>query len=461
MSRRTRRAISKAALSNPVIRQDACGIDIGATEIYVSVAPDRDEEPVRCFATFTSDLEALADWLKACHVKSVAMESTGVYWIPLFQILESRGFEVLLVNAHHLKSVPGRKSDVCDCQWIQYCHAVGLLNGSFRPPQEVCALRSIVRHRDDLVKSAAEQIQKMQKALTQMNLQIHHVLSDISGKSGLAIIDAILKGERDAKTLARLRDGRVKACEEVVTKSLVGDYRPEHIFTLDQCRQIYRHYHVMIKQCDAQIAQMLAQIESTQPLPSAVVEERPKPTIRKEKPRKNEIALPEGSLSEQMYRIFRTDLTRIPGLASTTVHRLFTELGADLAAFRTAAHFVSWLGLCPDNRVSGGKVLSVKTRDIKNRVADMFRVAAQSLHGSDSYLGQFYRRMRARLGGPKAVTATAHKLARIFYHLVTTQAVFDESVYADVQRRYEAKQRQSLIKKAAQFGCVLTPIANN
>jgi transposase len=219
MSRRTRRAISKAALSNPVIRQDACGIDIGATEIYVSVAPDRDEEPVRCFATFTSDLEALADWLKACHVKSVAMESTGVYWIPLFQILESRGFEVLLVNAHHLKSVPGRKSDVCDCQWIQYCHAVGLLNGSFRPPQEVCALRSIVRHRDDLVKSAAEQIQKMQKALTQMNLQIHHVLSDISGKSGLAIIDAILKGERDAKTLARLRDGRVKACEEPESSS--------------------------------------------------------------------------------------------------------------------------------------------------------------------------------------------------------------------------------------------------
>ena len=253
----------------PVLRPNAAGIDIGATEIFVAVPADRDPQHVRCFPTFTQDLYALADWLTQCGIETVAMESTGVYWIPLFQILEERGFAVYLVNARHVKNVPGRRTDVSDCQWLQFLHSVGLLKASYRPAQEVCAVRALLRHRESLVQMAATHVHHMQKALDQMNLQVHHVISDITGLTGLAIIDAILSGERDAKVLAQLRHTRIKASAEVIAKSLVGDYRPEHLFTLRQSVNAYRSYQVMIADCDRGIQQWLQDFEAVTKSPAA------------------------------------------------------------------------------------------------------------------------------------------------------------------------------------------------
>lgn len=259
---RARAKKPRTTSSQPTVRPHAAGIDVGATELYVAVPSDAASQPVRVFPTFTEDLHALADWLVACQVKTVALESTGVYWIPIFQILEARGLEVCLVNARHVKNVPGRKSDISDCQWLQYLHSVGLLNASFRPPAQVCAVRSLWRHRDTLIRYAASHVQHMQKALTQMNIQLANVISDLTGKTGLAIIDAILSGERDGAKLAGLRDRRIKADAKTIAKSLVGDWREEHLFTLGQARAIYAHYQQMVAQCDEQIAVFLRAFES-------------------------------------------------------------------------------------------------------------------------------------------------------------------------------------------------------
>src|ERR1700681_1184687 len=261
----SRKRKSSKKIGAPVLHclnPNAAGVDVGATEIYIAVPPDRDEQPVRHFATFTEDLQAAAAWLKSCHIETVAMESTGVYWIPLFQILEEQGFTVFLVNARYVKNVPGRKSDVSDCQWLQYLHSVGLLRGSFRPEQAVCSVRSILRHRDSLVQMGSSHVQHMQKALDQMNLQLHHVISDITGMTGVAILEAILAGERNPHTLATLRDRRIKASADTIAKSLVGDYRHEHLFTLRQSLVAFRHYQELIGECDIEIAQYLEAFES-------------------------------------------------------------------------------------------------------------------------------------------------------------------------------------------------------
>jgi transposase len=424
---------------------NAAGVDIGATEIYIAVPGDRDPQPVRCFSTFTEDLHAAADWLKACHIETVAMESTGVYWIPLFQILEARGFQVLLVNAHHVKNVPGRKSDVSDCQWLQYLHSVGLLRGSFRPEQAVCTVRSILRHRDGLVQMASSHVQHMQKALDQMNLQLHHVISDITGLTGITILEAILAGERNPHQLAKLRHRRVKATEETIAKSLVGDYRREHLFTLRQSLAAFRQYQDWIADCDREIAQYLEQFESKLDPP-------PGPTSPSEDGSQPKTSEPRFDLQTHLHRIFGVDLTQVPGVHVLTTQTLLAELGPDLARFEDGSALASWLGLCPDNRISGGKVLSVKTRKVKNRAATALRMAAHSLHHSQSFLGHFYRRMRAKLGAPKAITATAHKLARIIYHMVTTGHAYDETICAhnEVQNRQRLEAR--LRKQARELG---------
>jgi transposase len=424
---------------------NAAGVDIGATEIYIAVPGDRDPQPVRCFSTFTEDLHAAADWLKACHIETVAMESTGVYWIPLFQILEARGFQVFLVNAHHVKNVPGRKSDVSDCQWLQYLHSVGLLRASFRPEQAVCTVRSILRHRDGLVQMASSHVQHMQKALDQMNLQLHHVISDITGLTGITILEAILAGERNPHQLAKLRHRRVKATEETIAKSLVGDYRREHLFTLRQSLAAFRQYQDWIADCDREIAQYLEQFESKLDPP-------PGPTSPSEDGSQPKTSEPRFDLQTHLHRIFGVDLTQVPGVHVLTTQTLLAELGPDLSRFEDGSALASWLGLCPDNRISGGKVLSVKTRKVKNRAATALRMAAHSLHHSQSFLGHFYRRMRAKLGAPKAITATAHKLARIIYHMVTTGHAYDETICAhnEVQNRQRLEAR--LRKQARELG---------
>ena len=436
-----------------VLEPNAAGIDIGATEVYVAVPSDRDTQPVRCFSTFTDDLNGLVDWLHTCGVDSVAMESTSVFWIPLFQILEDRGFRVCLVNARHVKNVPGRKTDVSDRQWLQYLHSVGLLRASHRPPQTICAVRSICRHRESLVQMAAVHIQHMQKALDQMNLQLHHVISDITGATGLAIIDAIIDGERDTEKLATRRDGRIAASKETIARALVGDYRPEHLFTLQQSLEAYRQYRRWIAACDGEIERHL------QELPGNLANDQ-KPLSKpkdRHKPRGNELRF---DLRCHLYRIFGVDLTEVPGISGLTAHTLLTEVGSDLSRFPNAAAFASWLGLCPDNRISGGKILSVATRKVKNRVAIALRMAAQSLHRSQSYLGQYFRRMRTRLGTPAAITAAAHKLARILYHLITTRQQYQEGTFAEMEESAKKRQFRRLAKQAANFGFQLAPIGS-
>lgn len=426
-----------------LVHPHAGGIDMGATEIYVAAPPAGEEQDVRCYKTFTEDLHRLADWLQERGVDTVAMESTGVYWIPLFQILEARGIEVCLVNARHVKNVTGRKSDVQDCQWLQHLHAVGLLAASFRPEQEICALRTVLRHRAEVVQDASGHIQHMQKSLDQMNLQLHHVISELAGMTGLAILDAILAGERDRYKLAGLRDARIRASEETIVKSLVGDYRPEHLFTLRQALEAYRFCQKQLAACDDQIRRMLQEMDSFEggdggsPAPWA-----------------NDAF----DLKSELHRVLGVDLTQVPGLEVKTAQVLLSEVGVNLAkSFRSAEAFVSWLGLCPDNRVSGGKVLSSRIRKVHNRVANALRGAARSLHHSDSPLGAYYRRMRAKLGAPKAIVATAHKLARIIYHMLTSRQAYDPSVFDEMERKRVQYVKAKLQAHARALGMRLVP----
>jgi transposase len=349
-----------------------------------------------------------------------------------------------LVNARHLKNVPGRKTDVEDCQWIQHLHSVGLLRGSFRPDQEICAIRSLWRHRDNLIQLATIHLQHMQKALDQMNLQIHHVISDLAGTTGLAIVDAILAGERDLTKLAKLRDWRIRASKETIMKSLVGDYREEHLFTLRQSLETYRHYQRLIHEVDVQVKQMMrrlpAKIDSEKPLPK---EKNPRKTPWRNEPPK---------LREDLYRTFGVDLTQIPGINTLTAQMLLTEIGPDLSRFPTSAAFCSWLRLCPEPKISGGKVLSSKTRPTKNRAALALRMAAQGLHRSQTFLGDYFRRMKARLGTPKAMTAAAHKLARMVYHMITTHQEYDTTVFQELEHCVQDRKRMKLRAQARELG---------
>lgn len=452
-NQKVRTRAAKSTPSLPIVVPHAAGIDIGSNRTFVCVPTDSCAEPIACFGMFTEDLLAIAKWLKDCSVQSVAMESTGVYWIPLFQILEDQGFAVTLINPNYPKKP--KKSDVEDCQWLQYLHAVGLLTPSFRPAQQVCAVRSIIRHRSNHVRESSAHVQRMQKSLIQMNLLLHNVISDITGKTGLAILDAILAGERDPEALAHHRDPRIKAQAEAIAKSLVGDYREEHLFTLRQSLEAYRFLHSQMSACDAQIARMLAVFDA-----AVDVEENPLPKVlrRSAKSQKNMVDLPDGDLRSEMYRIIGVDLTRIPGIEADTVHALFCEIGADLSRFPTEGHFVSWLGLCPNNRISGGRVLYNKTRRVKSRACQILRVAAGSLTNCRFYLGQFYRRMRARFGPTAANVAAAHKLARIIYRLITTKEPYDETMFDNASERFQEKRLRNLRKQASLLGYNLAPV---
>ncbi len=435
-----------------VMQPNAAGIDIGATEIYVAVPENRSDEPVRQFDTFTDDLHEAAKWLKSCGIESIAMESTGVYWIPVFQILDAYGFEVVLVNARHVKNVPGRKTDVQDCQWIQYLHSVGLLRGSFRPAQDICAVRSLLRHRDNLVKAASSNIQHMQKSLTQMNLQIHNVISNIAGVTGLAIIDAILAGEHDPEKLVDLRDRRIKADKQTIIKSLIGDYRREHLFTLRQAVQSYRNYRQLILDCDVETENYLKEFESNIDVDDS---SEPPPKQARRKPKG---ISPDFDLKTHMHRLLGTDLTQVDGISELTAHVVFSEVGPDLSMFKSANYFCSWLGLCPQNKISGGKILSSRTRPGSNRLAHSLRLSANSLWHSKSYLGNYFRRMRSRHGAPKAITATAHKLARVIYHLIKNQSAFDETIFAEQEKIHKKRLEKRVIKQAKEMGYQLVPV---
>jgi transposase len=438
--------------ARPVLEPNAAGIDVGARQMFVAVTPEKDADPVRIFDAFTEDLEKLAEWLKQCGVTTVAMESTGVYWIPLYEILERRGLQPRLVDARHMKNVPGRRTDWQECQWIQYLHSVGLLREAFRPDDEVCAVRALMRHRQGLGEMAAQHVQHMQKALTQMNVQIHHVINDLTGLTGMAIVDAIVQGERDASKLAQLRDPRIKASPETIRKSLVGNWRAEHLFTLRQSRDLYRTYQRQIEACDQEIEKLLHQ---TPPR----VDPDTKPLPPDKNPKSHTKILPDSTFNmrTEAYKLFGVDLTQVPGLARNIL-ALYSEIGRDTSRWATAGHFTSWLTLCPDNDVSGGRVLWRGMRHHKNRAAKIFRLAAYGLHRSQSLLGDYLRRMKAKLGPAAAITATARKIAVIFYTMVKNQVEYDETKWLRLDTQRQARIENKLRRQAQRMGFRLVSI---
>jgi transposase len=431
------------------IQPNAAGIDIGSEEIYVCIPTGRDRQRIRVFSTFTSDLHALADWVVASRVESVAMESTSIYWIPLFDILEDNGIEVCLVNARHLKNVTGRKTDVSDCEWLFQLHTYGLLRGSFHPPDEIRALRALARHREMLVRYRAAHIQHMQKALDLMNIKLTLVLSDITGATGMTIIRAIVAGEHDPHVLAQYRHGRCKRSQEEIAEALTGHYRREHLFALQQAVELYDVYGQQIAAVDTALATLYAEIAETAPTNEGEVTTTTPPTPRKQKRRKNQAHF---DLAGALYHMVGVDLTQIDGIDALTAQVVLTEVGMDMSKWRTEKHFTSWLGLSPNNEITGGKVKRRRTRKTDNRANHALRMAAQSLARSDSALGAFYRRIKARHGAPKAIVATAHKLARILYHMLKHRVDYRDpgADYYNAQQHERAIKR--LHRQAARLG---------
>src|SRR6266508_3167757 len=414
----------------------AAGIDVGSASHFVAVPADRDDQPVREFAAFTADLYQLADWLTACGITTVAMESTGVYWIPVFQVLEERGFDVRLVDARQLKRVPGRKTDVADCQWLQQLHSFGLLAAAFRPDDQVCVLRSYLRQRAMLVKYAGQHV-----------VHLQHVLTDITGATGMRIIRAILAGERDPHRLAALRDPQCKNPKAVIAKALQGDWRAEHLFALQQAVDLVESYQAKIAACDERIQAQLQTFDDRS-------DGAPPPKSRRPRKDRHDLTF---DATAALFRLTGVDLTAIKGLEAHTVLKVLSETGVDMSRWPTAKHFGSWLGLAPNTRVSGGKVLSRRTLPSANRAAAALRVAAQTLHHAHSALGAFLRRKAAQHGMPKDITATAYKLARIIYALLTEGTAFDEPGQDYYERHYQVRVLKQLTRRAQELGYRLVP----
>jgi transposase len=444
-----RRSAGKPRVSPTIldrINPNAAGIDCGASDHFVAVPPDRDPTPVQSFKTFTNDLLRLAEWLSACGVTSVAMEATGVYWIPIYEILETRGFEVLLVNARHLKNVPGRKSDVSDAEWLRELHSVGLLRGSFRPSDAIVALRAYLRHRQTIIESAGMYVQRMQKALVQMNLLLPRVVSDITGVTGLRIVRDIVAGQRDPHHLAEHRDVRCRASKAEIATALTGHYRPEHLFALQQNLELYDVCQTQLAACDRAIETHLQTLTAQVAPPSTPVPESRRPQPRRTNEPHFEIRTPLHHLTGGV------DLTQIDGIAPYTALKLIGEIGTDIRRWPTEKHFTSWLTLAPKNKISGGRLLSSRTQPSANRAAAILRMSAYSLNRTQTALGAFYRRLAARIGKPQAITATARKLATLVYRALSGTLVYRDpgaEVY-DVQQRTRDLRR--LRQRAATLG---------
>jgi transposase len=430
-----------------LVHAHAAAIDIGATMHVAAVPPDRDLEPVRTFGTFTADLHRMADWLAACAIETIAMESTSVYWIPAFEILGARGFDVQLVNARDAKHVPGRKSDVSDCQWLQRLHSYGLLRASFCPKGEIACLRSYLRQRERLLEYAASHIQHMQKALMQMNLQLHHVIADITGVTGLRILRAIVAGERDPQVLATFRDHRCHASAETICQALTGHWREDHVFALTQALELYDTYRAKVDACDVCIEAVLERLRAVTPAPA-----EPLPAARQPTRHVNELAF---DVRTALHGLLGVDLTQIHGIGSSLALKLVAECGTDLVAWPSAKHFTSWLCLAPSNKVSGGKLLSAGTRHSNSRAAAALRMAAVAVGRTETALGAFYRRLSARVGKAKAITATARKLAVLFYNTLRHGLDYSDPGASYYEERYRKRVLTNLKRRAKSLGYVL------
>lgn len=436
----------------PVIHERAAGIDIGSRFHVVAVGAELCEEPVQTFQAFTSDLQRMADWLVATGIKTVAMESTGVYWVPVYEVLEGRGIEVVLANAREAKAVPGRKTDVNDAQWLQRLHACGLLRASFRPGRDIAALRTYLRLRERHLDYAAAHIQHMRKALILMNLQLHHVVTDVTGVTGMKIIRAIVNGQRDPKVLAEMRDARCKASIETVCAALVGNYQPEHVFALGQALELYDFYQARVDECDAKIEEVLTILIADKVPPSA-----PIPKARHRTAQPNAVNF---DVRPVLYQLAGVDLTQIHGLGPYLALRLIAECGTDLSRWKTAKHFTSWLTLSPGSKISGGKVLSAHTRKTTNRVVANLRLAAVTVGRTNTALGAFYRRLSARIGKSKAVTATARKIAVLFYNTMRFGMDYKDPGATQYEQKYRERVIKQLHRRAAEFGFTLQGAAS-
>ena len=433
-----------------MVNPRAAAIDIGSIMHMAAVNPDACDTPVRAFGTFTQDLHDLADWFKACGVTSVAMESTGVYWIPAFEVLEGHGFNVILVNARYAKNVPGRKTDVSDAGWLRQLHSYGLLRGSFRPEAEIATLRAYLRQRERLVEYAAAHIQHMQKALMEMNLQLHHVVSDITGATGMRIIRAIVAGERDPDVLAGFRDVRCHSSIETIRASLVGNDRDEHIFALTQSLELYDFYHAKVAECDRKLEAAIAAL--------TVRAADDVPALPKARTKGKQVNAPAFDVRAALYGVLGTDLTQIHGLAPALALKLVGECGTDLRAWPSAKHFTSWLCLAPGNKISGGKLLSSRTRRSSSRAAALLRLAATTIGRSDTALGAFYRRLSSRIGKQKAVTATARKIAVLFYNTLRFGMSYHGPGAAAYEERHRTRVLANLQRRAKTLGFTLAPM---
>jgi transposase len=441
-----------ASIDNlPVINRNAAGLDIASDEIMVCVPSDRDPHNIQAFGTFTVDLHALADWLTQCRIDTVAMESTGLYWIPIFELLEARGFKVILVNPLHAKQVAGRKSDVSDAQWIQTLHTFGLLEASFRPDADIAILRIYLRHRQSLIESRADQTRHIQAALLQMNLQLTLVLKDITGVTGLAIIRDILAGERDPKKLAQHRNINCKKSEDDIAKALTGSWRDEHLFALRQSVEAFDSFSKLIANADVQIERYLA---SLMPQAPAVP---PTSDSHKAKTNTHSKNAPPKSAQPHLRRIAGVDLLEVDGFSTSTVQTILAEVGTDMRKFPSANHFSSWIGVAPRNEKSGGKILRNRVGKQASRVGQALRLAAVSLLRSDTALGAYHRRMRAHIGPQQAVVATAHKLAVITYYMLRDKTPYRPSDAAAYDQHFRERQVKSLERNAKRLGFSLVP----
>jgi transposase len=444
------RKIQSEDLSLEVVHPDAAGIDIGNESHYVAVPSTRDSQPVRRFGCTTAELKAMADWLKQCRIRTIALQSTGVYWVSVYDILEEAGFEVYLVNARETKNLPGRKSDVQESQWLMKLHTYGLLRNSFRPSQEIRRLRTYWRQRNDLVRAAGRHIQRVQKAMTQMNIQLANVLSDVSGMTGQAIVKAILAGERDPHQLAAFRNWRVKASEEEIASSLEGNWQEDLLFVLKQEQDGYEFCQRQIAQCDQQLQHYLQQLED-QSHGSSLPEEKRKERLRKKKKGN----APQFDLRAELFRMTGTDLTQVDGIDVTTTMTILSEAGWDMSKWKTEHHFVSWLRLCPDNRISGDKIIGKGRLPTNNRVTNALRMAASTLRLSNTYLGAQFRRLRTKLGAPVAIKAMAAKLARLVYRMLRYGMPFIDRGAQFYDAQHRKLQINYLKRKAANLGFLI------
>lgn len=436
---------SKGTHDLKVVNPNAAGIDIGSEAHYVAVPDGRGERQVEKFACVTSELMRMANWLKACGVDSIAMEATGVYWVPVCEVLEDQGFKVVLVDPRQVKNAKSRKTDVQDCAWIQKLHSFGLLAAAFRPTTQIQEVRDYCRHRGDLVRSASTQIHLMQKSLEQMNIQLHKVLSDITGVSGLRILRAIASGTRDREELAALATTAIQASRAEVAEALNGHYREQHVFTLKQALKTFDFIHERIRECDDVIEAALKRFADGG---------KDIPVLPRPKPRKNQ---PHFHLSQELARIAGVDLTQIPGISALTAQTVIAEAGTDLSAFSTEHHFASWLGLTPNNKITGGHVFSTQTKKRPSPLAIALRMGSLALQRSKSVLGDRFRRLRARIGTPKAITAMAHLLAKLCYRALTRGPAFLQAGLDALDTQTNLDKVQALKRRAAHLGYRVVP----